>query len=486
MGIETVAIYSEADRNALHIVLADYAVPMSGSTPAETYLNIDAILKICREMKVDGVHPGYGFLAENSKFIKALAKAHIKFIGPGMEAAELLGNKVKARAHLSSQGIPVVQGTPAISDYDDALKAAKELGTPIIIKAAGGGGGRGMRIVRDEEQFESSFHSAQSEAETAFGNPEVFLERYIENPKHIEIQIVADGRGKVVHLGERDCSIQRRFQKLVEEAPSPVVTPELREQMGETAVKIAMLAGYESAGTIEFIVDEGLNFYFMEANTRLQVEHPVTEMITGTDIVREQMRIASGEPLSLKQEDIRFDGHAIECRINAEDPYHNFLPSLGTLNRYIVPSGNGVRLDSGAYEGYTIPQYYDSLIAKLIVHSDTREGAIEKMKRALGEYIITGISTTIPFHLFILDHPVFRAGKATTKFIDDYFTSQVLVEAEKREEMTETREAVAVAAMVAHYLESAKIVKAAQKEKKAKEEDRWKALNRLEQNRSLG
>ncbi len=425
LGIETVSVFSDADHNALHIVLSEFGERLPGNTPQETYLNIPLLIDICKKYKVDAVHPGYGFLAENEEFAQALSDEKIIFIGPTPKNVHDLGDKLFAKKTAQSVGVPVISGTEKpVTTVDEARSFAKKHGLPLIIKAAAGGGGRGMRIVQKESDLETTFHSAQSEAQTAFGSNALFLERYVENPKHIEFQILADQFGNVIHLGERECSIQRRYQKLIEEAPSPALSPSLRMEMGESAVRIAKASGYINAGTVEFLLDNNKNYFFIEMNTRLQVEHPVTEMVTNTDLVREQIYIAEGRELSYTQEDIRFSGHSIEARINAEDPLKNFIPTLGKINRFIPPMGNGIRLDTHVYEGYTVPIYYDSLIGKLISHGNTREVSINKMLRALGEFIITGIKTTIPFHQYVMSHPAFLNAEFTTSFVDRYFNAE--------------------------------------------------------------
>lgn len=453
MGIETVSLYSDADRNALHIVLSNFAERLPGESPQETYLNIGLLVDLAKKHRVQAVHPGYGFLAENADFAQALTDEKIQFIGPPAHTITALGDKLVAKEKAASAGVPVIPGTAKpLSDVAEARAFLAEAGLPVMIKAAAGGGGRGMRIVRRKSEFERAFRSAQSECMTAFGSDRVFLEKFVEEPRHIEFQVLVDARGNAVHLGERECSIQRRYQKLVEEAPSAALTPELRREMGEVACRVATAAGYENAGTVEFLIDQQKNFYFMEMNTRLQVEHPVTEMVTNTDLVREQIRIAEGRPLSYRQEDISISGHSIECRINAEDPLHDFLPSLGTLNRYIPPMGNGVRLDSAAYEGYTIPMQYDSLVGKLISFGEDRPMAIRKMLRALGEFIITGINTTIPFHQYVMSHPAFVRGKFSTAFVDDHYNSEAISNFLARREEKQNLSRVAIAAALAYQV----------------------------------
>lgn len=418
MGIKTVAVYSEADKNSMHVELADEAICIGPAQSNRSYLNIPSIISAAKVTGADAIHPGYGFLAENADFAEMCTASGITFIGPPPSAMEIMGSKAKARETMIKAGVPVVPGSQGIINSDEeALKIAKEIGFPVMIKASAGGGGKGMRVAEDEASLKQALQMARSEAEAAFGDSRIYLEKLIEEPRHIEIQILADKWGNTVHLGERDCSVQRRHQKLLEEAPSLAVSPILREKIGEVAVKAAQAVNYYSAGTVEFLLDKHGNFYFMEMNTRIQVEHPVTEMITGIDLLKEQIRIAASEPLPFKQEEIKFNGWAIECRINAEDPDHDFRPCPGTITTYRLPGGFGVRVDSAVYQGYQIPPYYDSMIGKLIVWAPTREEAIEKMKRALKEYKIEGIKTTIPFHLKVLDNPYFQKGEVFTNFI---------------------------------------------------------------------
>ncbi|OES45131.1 acetyl-CoA carboxylase biotin carboxylase subunit [Domibacillus iocasae] len=420
MGIETVAVYSEADRESLHVKLADEALCI-GKTPAkDSYLNMHNIMSAADVTQADAIHPGYGFLAENADFAEMCRACNVVFIGPEPEAIRKMGEKAVARSTMKEAGVPTVPGTEGIiENQDDALKVAKEIGYPVIVKATAGGGGKGMRLAATEQDLQQAIHQAQSEAEKAFGNAAVYLEKYIEEPRHIEIQVLADRFGHVIHLGERDCSIQRRHQKLVEEAPSPALSEQLRRQMGEAAVKAAKAVQYHGAGTIEFLLDKHGQFYFMEMNTRVQVEHPVTELVTSVDIIKEQIKVAAGRPLSYKQEDITISGWAIECRINAESPEHDFRPSPGRVIEYLPPGGFGVRVDSAVYAGYTIPPFYDSMTAKVIVWAETREEAIQKMKRSLNEMVITGIETTIPFHLRLLEQELFQKGTFTTRFLEE-------------------------------------------------------------------
>lgn len=419
MGIETVAVYSEADREALHTQLADEAVCIGPAASAESYLSMERILSAAIVTGADAIHPGFGFLSENSKFAQLCKTCGLTFIGPSPEVIERLGNKSMAKKTMEEAGVPVIPGN-SISVYtvEDGLKHAREAGYPVMIKAALGGGGKGMRTAFSQEEFENSFHMAQTEARNAFGDDAMYIEHFVERPRHIEFQILADDYGNVVHLGERDCSIQRNHQKLIEESPSPALSPKLREKMGEAAVKAAKAAGYTNAGTIEFLLEPNGAFYFMEMNTRIQVEHPVTEWVTGLDLVKEQIRIASGEKLQITQEDIVLKGHAIECRINAEDPKHNFRPSPGTITDLYLPGGKGVRVDTAIYSGYEIPPYYDSMLAKLIVHGENRQEAILKMRSALGEVIIEGIQTNVDYQYEILHHPDFVEGTIDIEFIN--------------------------------------------------------------------
>jgi acetyl-CoA carboxylase biotin carboxylase subunit len=418
MGIRSVAIYSEGDRDSLHVALADEAVCIGPPESAQSYLNIPRVMSAVEISKADAIHPGYGFLAENSHFAEVCQACKVTFIGPGPESIRLMGDKAQARQTVAAAGVPVVQGSAlTVGSPEEARAMAAEIGYPVIIKATAGGGGRGMRIVRAEEDLAKALQTAQGEAAAAFGNPAVYIERYVRNPRHVEFQILADAHGQVLHLGERDCSIQRRHQKLIEESPSPAMTPALREAMGEAAVASARAVGYVNAGTIEFLLDEDGRFYFMEMNTRIQVEHPVTEEVVGLDLVKLQVRIAAGEHLPFRQEEVVLRGHAIECRVNAEDP-EEFLPSPGKITTLRLPGGPGVRVDTHAYAGYTVPPYYDSLLAKLIVRGQDRAEALSRMRRALQEFIIQGVKTTIPFHLRVMDHPDFVKGAVSTNFLD--------------------------------------------------------------------
>lgn len=422
MGISTVAVYSTIDQHALHVQLADEAVCIGEPPSSKSYLNIPNIIAAALTTNATAIHPGYGFLAENAKFAEICAAHHIAFIGPTAAAIRAMGDKSTAKETMQRAGVPTVPGSDGlVADETAALDIARKIGYPVMIKATAGGGGRGMRLVQSESELVKLWQAAQGEAEAAFGNAGVYIEKFIENPRHIEFQILADTQGNVIHLGERDCSIQRRHQKLLEEAPSPALTPELRSQMGTAATLAAQSIDYTGAGTVEFLLDRNGDFYFMEMNTRIQVEHPVTEMICSLDLIAEQIRIASGEKLCLTQGEVVLRGHAIECRINAEDPTHNFRPHPGRISGYLPPGGPGVRMDSHVYTDYEIPPYYDSLIGKLIVWGDDRSAAIERMKRALRECAITGVPTTIPFHQKILETPAFLEGEVYTNFVEQHF-----------------------------------------------------------------
>lgn len=419
MGIETVAVYSEADKEALHTQLADEAVCIGPAPSSESYLSMDKILSATIITGADAIHPGFGFLSENSRFAELCEKCNITFIGPKAEVIEKLGNKSEARNTMVSAGVPVIPGTTEpVYDEEKGAEEAAKIGYPVIVKAALGGGGKGMRTAKTPEEFASAFRTAQKEAKAAFGDDTMYIEHFVERPRHIEFQILADKYGNVIHLGERDCSVQRNHQKLIEESPSPALDADLRKRMGEAAVKAAKAAKYENAGTIEFLLEKTGNFYFMEMNTRIQVEHPVTEWVTGIDLVKEQIRIASGRELKIRQEDVKITGHAIECRINAENPEKNFRPSPGTITDIYLPGGKGVRIDSAIYSGYTVPPYYDSMLAKLIVHAKTRNEAINKMKSALGEVIIEGIDTNVDYQYELIGHPDYQSGNIDIEFIE--------------------------------------------------------------------
>ncbi|MCS5694791.1 acetyl-CoA carboxylase biotin carboxylase subunit [Desulfofundulus thermocisternus] len=418
MGIKTVLVYSEADRDSLPVRVADEAYCIGPAPASRSYLNITNIISTAMVSGADAIHPGYGFLAENAGFAEICESCGLTFIGPPASAMEKMGAKAVARETVLKAGVPVVPGSPGVlRDVQEALEVAEKIGYPVLVKASAGGGGRGMRVAHGPEDLIQAVQMAQAEAQAAFGNPQVYVEKYVEEPRHIEFQILGDRYGHMVHLGERDCSVQRRNQKMIEESPSTALTPELRQKMGEMAIKAAQAVGYYSAGTVEFLLDKHQNFYFIEMNTRIQVEHPVTEMVTGIDLIKEQIRLAAGEPLGYNQEDIQIRGWAIECRINAEDPARNFAPSPGVITAYLPPGGPGIRLDSAAYPGWKVPPHYDSLIAKLVAWGQDREEAIARMQRALGEFVIEGIKTTIPFHQRVLHNAFFRRGEIYTNFI---------------------------------------------------------------------
>ena len=422
MGIATVAVYSEADREALHTQLADEAVCIGPAAATDSYLNMEQILSACIATKADAIHPGFGFLSENSRFVEMCEKCNITFIGPTAEMMDKMGNKSQARLTMIEAGVPVVPGTKEpVYDAKRGAVLAESIGYPVMIKASSGGGGKGMRIALGPDDFEENFKVAQLESVRGFGDNTMYIEKYVQEPRHIEFQIMADKFGNVVQFGERDCSIQRNHQKMIEESPSVALTPELRRRMGDAAVRAAKAVHYESAGTIEFLLDKDKNFYFMEMNTRIQVEHPVTEMVSGVDLMKEMIQVAAGELLSVKQEDIHLQGHAMECRINAEDPAHHFRPCPGVIEEIHLPGGNGVRIDTAAYNGYEIPPFYDSMIAKVIVHGRTRQEAIDKMRSTLGELIIDGVTTNVDFQYEILDNEDFQAGEITTDFIPMHF-----------------------------------------------------------------
>jgi acetyl-CoA carboxylase biotin carboxylase subunit len=423
LDIRTVAVYSEADRGAAYLRLADAAVCIGPASSQDSYLAIPRIMSAAEISGVDAIHPGYGFLAENAEFAEICETCHVTFIGPSAESVRILGDKARARQLAVENGIPVVPGSGSLVDEKRALEVAREIGFPVMIKSAGGGGGRGLRVVHEENAFTQSFLQARNEAEGAFGVPHLYIERYLENPRHIEIQVLADHYGNVVHLGERDCSLQRRHQKVIEESPSPAVSAELRQQVGTHACRLVEAAGYRNAGTVEFLLDKDGEVFFMEVNTRIQVEHPVTEEVCNLDLVKEQLRIASGEPLGYAQPDVLMRGVAIECRINAEDPSNNCKPCPGTIDRFVLPGGLGVRVDTHVHAGYKIPAHYDSLMAKLIVHRPTRQETIATLRRALAEFSVTGVKTTIPLIQEITAHPNFIRGAVDTGFIEEYFMS---------------------------------------------------------------
>lgn len=420
MGIESVAVYSEADKEALHVQLADEAYCIGPTASKDSYLNFTNIISVAKLTDCDAIHPGYGFLAENADFAELCRECNITFVGPSPEAISKMGTKDVARETMREAGVPIVPGSQGIvKDAEEAVSLAEQIGYPVIIKATAGGGGKGIRVAKTEQELVKGINITQQEAATAFGNPGVYIEKFIEDFRHVEIQVLGDNFGNVIHLGERDCTIQRRLQKLIEETPSPALDEKIRSEMGEAAVKAAQAVDYSGAGTVEFIFDHvNKKFYFMEMNTRIQVEHPVTEQVTGVDLIKQQIKVASGEELELKQEAIEFNGWSIECRINAENPEKNFMPSAGRIELYLPPGGLGVRVDSAAYPGYVIPPYYDSMIAKLITYGATREEAIARMKRALSEFVIEGVHTTIPFHLKVLEHETFVSGDFNTKFLE--------------------------------------------------------------------
>ena len=422
LGIRTVAVYSEADANSLHRRLADEDVCIGPGPSRDSYLNVSRIMSAAEITDADAIHPGYGFLAENAEFAELCTKCRIKFIGPSAEVIAMMGDKSEAKKAMRKANVPVTPGSQGlVSDIDEATKLANEMGYPVIVKAAAGGGGRGMRVAHTQIALSTALATAQAEAEKAFGNAGVYIEKYIENPKHVEVQILADEHGNVIHLGERDCSVQRRHQKLIEESPCPIMDEKSRKKLGDAAVRAAKAVNYANAGTIEFLMDQDKNFYFMEMNTRIQVEHPVTEQVTGIDLIKEQIRVAAGEKLTIRQDDVKLTGHSIECRINAEDPSRNFMPSPGMVTTYHVPGGPGVRIDSHVYEEYVIPPFYDSMIAKLIVTAANREEAIRRMDRALAEFVIEGVATTIPFHQKVIRSEEFRKGNFGTGFVEGFW-----------------------------------------------------------------
>jgi propionyl-CoA carboxylase alpha chain len=435
MNISTVAVYSDADRNAPHVLEADEAVHLGASPSSESYLKQDLILDYCKKLNVDGIHPGYGFLSENAGFAKKVKAAGIKLIGPSPESMEIMGDKLSAKQAVKKFNVPLVPGVDeAISDVTEAKKIAQEVGYPILIKASAGGGGKGMRLVQHPDEFEEQMQMAQNEARSSFGDDAVFIEKFVDKPRHIEIQVFADQLGNVVYLFERECSVQRRHQKVIEEAPSAVLTPELRKQMGEAAVAVCKACNYEGAGTVEFLLDASLNFYFLEMNTRLQVEHPVTEEITGLDLVEWQVRVARGEKLPKLQDELKINGHAVEIRVYAEDTLNGFTPDIGTLSRYRIPSGKNIRVDDAFLEGMDIPIYYDPMIAKLVVWGETRQEAMDRAIDAIDNYQISGVKTTLDFGKFVLRHPAFRSGDFDTNFIKHYFQDPYIVNSAMKEE----------------------------------------------------
>lgn len=434
MGIKTVAVYSVADRQSPHVKFADEAVCIGEAPSNQSYLLGDKIIEVCKELGVDGIHPGYGFLSENSTFAELAEKNNITFIGPKSHAMRVMGDKLAAKDTVKAYDIPMVPGLDhAITDIEEAKKVAKEVGFPILIKASAGGGGKGMRVVEKEEDFESQMQRAISEATSAFGDGSVFIEKFVASPRHIEIQVMADTHGNVVYLFERECSVQRRHQKVVEEAPSAVLTPEIRKAMGEAAVKVAKSCDYVGAGTVEFLLDENKNFYFLEMNTRLQVEHPVTEMITGIDLVEMQIRVARGEVLPITQDDLQIKGHALELRVYAEDPLNDFLPSVGNLETYILPTGEGVRVDNGFEQGMDVPIYYDPMLSKLITYGKDRNEAIQLMLKAIQEYKVEGVSTTLPFGTFVFEHEAFVSGNFDTNFVKKFYSADIIKENQAKE-----------------------------------------------------
>ncbi|MBZ5514474.1 MAG: acetyl-CoA carboxylase biotin carboxylase subunit [Acidobacteriia bacterium] len=427
LGIATVAVYSDVDRTSLHVRYADEACPIGPAPSIESYLNIDRLLGAAKRSGAEAIHPGYGFLAENPAFARACRETGIVFIGPPVEAMELMGSKTASRQAVTAAGLPVVPGTDRnLEAFEEVARVAKEIGYPVMLKASAGGGGKGLRLVQAPEGLESAYRTARAEAQNAFGDPSVYIEKYLERPRHVEIQILGDHQGNLIYLGERECSLQRRHQKVMEESPSPLVDDALRRRMGETAVRIGKLAGYANAGTVEFLIDRKRDFYFLEMNTRLQVEHPVTELVVGIDLVKEQLRIAAGEPLRWRQEDVEMRGAAIECRIYAEDPANDFFPCPGLIRRLQAPRGPGIRSDSGVYEGWTVPLEYDPLLAKLVVWGSDRTEAIARLRRALAEYEVFGIQTTIPFFRRVVEHPEFLAGEIDTSFIDRALAEGIL------------------------------------------------------------
>ena len=454
MGIKTVAVYSTVDRNSPHVKFADEAVCIGEAPSNQSYLLGDKIIEVCKQLGVDGIHPGYGFLSENSDFAELAEKNNITFIGPKSKAMKVMGSKLAAKEAVKAFNIPMVPGLDeAITDIALAKKVAAEIGFPILIKASAGGGGKGMRIVENEAEFESQMDRAISEATNAFGDGSVFIEKYVGSPRHIEIQIMADSHGNILYLFERECSIQRRHQKVVEEAPSAVITPEIRKKMGEAAVLVAKSCDYLGAGTVEFLVDEQLNFYFLEMNTRLQVEHPVTEIIAGVDLVEMQIRVARGEALTIQQDDLKIHGHAVELRVYAEDTLNGFLPSVGNLEVYQLPEGEGVRVDNGYAQGMDVPIYYDPMLAKLITYGATREEAIQRMEQAIADYKVEGVQTTLPFGAFVMQHEAFRSGDFDTNFVKKYYNPEILKEQTQKEAL------IAAKLALQQYLQDQKVLR---------------------------
>ncbi|WKN32426.1 acetyl-CoA carboxylase biotin carboxylase subunit [Porifericola rhodea] len=469
-GIPTVAVFSEADQQAPHVLYADEAVCIGPAPSSQSYLNIDHIIDAAKKTKANAIHPGYGFLSENAAFAQRVADEGIVFIGPSPQAIETMGSKLAAKAAVKKYGVPLVPGTDeAVSDITKAKAAAAEIGYPVLIKASAGGGGKGMRIVEQENDFEEQMERAVSEAKSAFGDGSVFIEKFIVGPKHIEIQILGDEQGNIVHLFERECSIQRRYQKVIEEAPSPVLTEEIRQAMGQAAIGVAQACNYVGAGTVEFVMGQDMQFYFLEMNTRLQVEHPVTEMISGVDLVKQQFRIAEGKAISFTQQDLNINGHAIEVRVYAEDPANNFLPDTGTLQTYRRPQGPGIRVDDGFEEGMQIPVYYDPMIAKLIVHAEDRPTAIKRMLRAIHEYHITGVATTLDFCSFVLQHEAFTSGRFDTKFVDQFFKPEDFA----HQTVSEDTEQIA-ALVAAHLFQQKQIKPSLQEESSTSSTRKWK------------
>ncbi|MBE9465228.1 acetyl-CoA carboxylase biotin carboxylase subunit [Dyadobacter subterraneus] len=469
MNIKTVAIFSEADRKAPHVRYADEAVCVGPAPSSESYLNINKILEVCHQLGVDAIHPGYGFLSENAGFARKVREAGLIFIGPSPESIEIMGSKLAAKDAAGRYNIPMVPGTAsAIDDREEAKRVSLEIGYPVLIKASAGGGGKGMRVVENEAEFDEQMDRAVSEAISSFGDGAVFIEKYITSPKHIEIQVLGDQHGNIIHLFERECSIQRRHQKVIEEAPSISITPAIREEMGRCAVDVARSCGYYGAGTVEFIIDENKNFYFLEMNTRLQVEHPVTELITGVDLVKQMIYIAEGKALTIKQEDLQIKGHSIEVRVYAEDPANNFLPDVGTLVTYVRPQGNGVRVDDGFEQGMEIPIYYDPMLSKLITYGQNREEAIEKMTRAIDEYHISGVQTTLSFCRFVMNHNLFRTGSFDTNFVNLHFSPDKLL-------ATQNQDTKELAALLSAYLnQNSKSKQSVNDESKPLVKSKWK------------